>query len=262
MQENKMRQLLEKDSPTISTRLWSGWGVFTEMVALTGNFDYVELIAEYAPLTEKDFENVAMAAELHNSGSMLKVDYQNHGYVAQKAVGAGFQSILFADHHTAEEVRETVRIMKADQLGEGRFGYPNRRFIGGRTHLSQKDHAKRVNDVVLAFMIEKADAMNEIEEICSIPGVDMVQFGPSDYCLSLGKNREEYVEEYKAAERKMIKTALAHGVHPRCEIQTPEEAQYYLDLGVRHFSLGDQFKVMQKYLKEEGSRLRSRLAEI
>lgn len=100
MQENKMRQLLEKDSPTISTRLWSGWGVFTEMVALTGNFDYVELIAEYAPLTEKDFENVAMAAELHNIGSMLKVDYQNHGYVAQKAVGAGFQSILFADHHT------------------------------------------------------------------------------------------------------------------------------------------------------------------
>ena len=70
------------------------------------------------------------------------------------------------------------------------------------------------------------------------------------------------MEEYKAAERKMIKTALAHGVHPRCEIQTPEEAQYYLDLGVRHFSLGDQFKVMQKYLKEEGSRLRGQLAEI
>lgn len=262
MYENRMRKLLGENKPTISTRLWSGWGVFTEMVALTNNFDYIELIAEYAPLTQSDFENVAMAAELHGIGSMLKVDFQNRAYVAQKAIGAGFQSILFADHHTAEEVRQTIQAVKPDVLGEGRFGYPNRRFIGGQTHLSQMDHASRLNDVVLAFMIEKAEAMEQIEEICSIPGVDMVQFGPSDYSMSLGKNREEYVKEYKEAEKKMIQTALKHGICPRCEIQSPEEAQYYIELGVRHFSLGDQFKVMRRYLVEEGGKLRSQVNKL
>ena len=261
MRENIIRKRLAEGAPTLSTRLWSGWPLFTEVTAQTGHYDYVELIAEYAPLTQADFENVAMAAELHGIGSMLKIDFQNRGYIAQKAVGAGFQAILFADHHTPEEVRETVYMMKPDVLGEGRFGYPNRRYIGGSTHLPQMEHAARVRDVVLAFMIEKAEAMERIEEICSIPGVDMVQFGPSDYSMSLGENRDDYISEYRAAEREMIRTALAHGVHPRCEIQSAEEAQYYLDLGVRHFSLGDQYKVMRRFLETEGSKLRGKISE-
>ena len=258
MKENKVRSLLQEGSPTTSTRLWSAWPLYTEMVGTTNNFDYIELVAEYTPLSQSDLENVAMAAELHGMGSMIKVDFQNRGYVAQKAVGAGFQAVLFADHHTPAEVRESICMIKPDKLGEGRFGYPNRRFIGAQTHISQLEHARRLDEIVLAFMIEKAETMQYIEEICAIPGVDMVQFGPSDYSMSLGKNRDEYVAEYKAAERTMIKAALKHGVHPRCEIQTPEEAQYYIDLGVKHFSLGDQFKVLKKYWMEDGARLRKK----
>ena len=47
------------------------------------------------------------------------------------------------------------------------------------------DYAAMNGSLVKAFMIEKKEAMDNIEEICSIPGVDMVQFGPSDYCISL-----------------------------------------------------------------------------
>nr|WP_130789932.1 aldolase/citrate lyase family protein [Lachnoclostridium pacaense] len=256
MKDNKIRALLLKGNPTTSTRLWSSWPLYTELVGTTDNFDYIELVAEYTPLTQSDLENVARAAELHGMGSMIKVDFQNRGYVAQKAVGAGFQAILFADHHTPDEVRESIRMIKPDRMGEGRFGYPNRRFIGAQTHISQLEHAKRLDEIVLAFMIEKAEAMEYIEEICAIPGVDMVQFGPSDYSMSLGKDRDEYEAEYKAAERKMIAAAQKYGVSPRCEIQSPEEAQYYIDLGVKHFSLGDQFKVLRKYWVEEGARLR------
>ncbi len=53
----------------------------------------------------------------------------------------------------------------------------NRRFYWLSAHLSQLDHVKRVNEVVLCFfMIEKETMDVNIEEICSIPGVDMVQF--------------------------------------------------------------------------------------
>lgn len=67
-------------------------------------------------------------------------------------------------------------------------------------------------------MIEKKETMDNIEEICSIPGVDLVQFGPSDYAMSMGKNKADIDEECKAAERKMIEVALKHGIQPRCEI--------------------------------------------
>ena len=262
MKENKIRHLLREGLPTTSTRMWSVWPFYTEVIGETGNFDYVEFVAEYAPFSQADLENFARAAELKNMGTMLKVDFQNRGYIAQKAVAAGFQAINFADHHTAEEVRESVAMMKPDCLGRGRFGYPNRRYIGTQPYISQMDHVRRLDDIVLCFMIEKTDAMDEIEEICSIPGVDMVQFGPSDYSMSAGMNRPDMEEEVKAAERKMIEVALKHGVHPRCEISSPAEAEYYISLGVRHFSLGDQLKVLEKFWRTEGKVMRDRANEL
>jgi len=256
MTDNKLRKLLQEGKPSTSTRMWSTWPFYTEVVGATGNFDYVEFVAEYSPFTQYDLENMARAAELHNMGTMIKVDFQNRGYVAQKAIAAGFQSIMFADHHTPEEVRESIAMLKPDCLGRGRFGFPNRRYIGTQVYPSQMDHVKRLDDVVFCFMIEKEEAMEHIEEICSIPGVDMVQFGPSDYSMSAGKNRSEYVEECKAVERKMIEVALKHGVQPRCEIATPEAAEYYISLGVKHFSLGDQLKVLMGFWENEGKKIR------
>ena len=64
MKENKIRQLLSRQQPTTSTRIWSTWPFYTEVIGETGNFDYMEFVAEYAPFTHADLENLARAAEL------------------------------------------------------------------------------------------------------------------------------------------------------------------------------------------------------
>ena len=258
MKTNRLRYLLDNGLPSVSTRLWSTNPFFTEAVGSTGNYDYIEFVAEYAPFSQLELENLARAAELHDMGTMIKVDYQNRGYVAQKAIGSGFQSILFTDHQTPEQVAESVRLVRSEtpDMG-GRFGYPNKRFIGFQPRIPQMDHAKRVNEIVLCFMIEKAVAVDNIEEICKIPGVDMIQFGPSDYSMSRGWNNKDHGAESKAAERHCIEVALRNGVQPRCEIQSVEAAQYYIDLGVRHFSLGDQFVQLINSWTNDGGRMRA-----
>lgn len=257
MKENRLRYLLNHDLPSVATRIWSTNPFFTEAVGASGNFDYVEFLAEYSPVTQLEMENLCRAAELHDMASIIKVDFQNRGYVAQKAIGSGFQGVLFTDHQTPEQVRETIRLVKSEtpEAG-GRFGYPNKRFIGFQPRIAQMDHARRVDEIVLLFMIEKAVAVDNIEEICSIPGVDMIQFGPSDYCMSRGWNVKDHREETRAAERHCIEVALAHGVQPRCEIHSAEAAKYYMDLGVRHFCLGDQLVQFQAYLNGEGKLMR------
>ena len=95
-----------------------------------------------------------------------------------------------------------------------------------------------------------------IEEICSVPGVDMVQFGPSDYSMSCGKNISDFSQEAKDAERVMIETALRHGVQPRCEISCVEESHYYIKLGVRHFCVGDQAIALNNFWIAQGSAMR------
>lgn len=257
MKYNKLRTILEEGRPSVATRMWSTNPFFTEWLGQSGGFDYVEFVAEYSPFTQYDLQNICRAAELNEMGSMIKVDFQNRGYTAQKAVASGFQSVMFTDHRTADDVRESVRMMKSEtpEAG-GTFGFPNNRFIGGQSHMPQMSHAKRLDEVVLCFMIEKKEAMDNIEEICSVPGVDMVQFGPSDYCMSCGLNRDSYMEQAKAAERKMIETALRHGVQPRCEIPNFEAAQYYIDLGVRHFCVGDQLGVLRNFWSAQGAGMR------
>ena len=258
MRENKLRRILREGGTSVSTRLWSTWPVYTESLGLTGNVDYMEFVAEYAPFTQADLENMARAAELYEMGSMIKVDLQNRFYVAQKAVASGFQAVNFADHRTAQEVRDSIRVLRPMTVGsDGVYGHPNRRFICSPNNVSQEEHIARLNEIVCCFMIEKKEAMENLEEICAVPGVDMVQFGPADYSMSWGKNRDGFKEECRAAERRMIETALRYGVQPRCEINTPDQAQYYIDLGVRHFSLGDQLMKLKEFWMGQGGEMKA-----
>ena len=257
MKSNHLRELLSSGKPSVGTRIENTWPVITEIVGSTGNFDYVEFVAEYAPFSHYDLENIARAAELNDMSTMIKVDFQNRAYVAQKAMASGFQAILFTDHKTADEVRQSIHWVRPDTpQDQGRFGYPNRRWIGYQPSGPQMQYADMVRNTVLAFMIEKKEAMDNIEDICSVEGVDMVQFGPSDYSMSRGWNRGEHFDEFKAAEREMISVALAHGVQPRCEINSPDDAQYYIDLGVKHFCLGDELRTATTYWNQQGSAMR------
>mgnify|MGYP005809034819 FL=1 len=104
-------------------------------------------------------------------------------------------------------------------------------------------------NLVKAFMIEKAEAVDNIKAICSIPGVDMVQFGPSDYSMSRGWNAADHAQELKEIEEYVIRTALECGVAPRCECDTMDKVEYYRGLGVRHFCIGDELRVLNAYWK-------------
>lgn len=263
MKTNRLRQLLDQGLPSMGTRIFSTWPTVTEAVASTGKFDYIEFVAEYAPFNQVDLENICRTTDLYNMSSMIKLDFQNRAYVAQKALASGFQAIMFTDHKTAEEVKESLYVIRPDTPQDGgRFGFPTRRWNGYQGYRSQMDYAELLRQTVVAVMIEKKEAMDNIEEICSIPGVDMVQFGPSDYSLSLGWNMKEHFDEYKAAEREMIRVALAHGVQPRCEINTVEDAKYYIDLGVKHFCLGDELRNNMNYWNNVGGGLRDLIEKI
>lgn len=257
LRRNRLREILSQGSSSVGTRIESTWPAIVEVVGSTGHYDYVEFVAEYAPYSLSDLENICRTAELYGMGSMIKVDFQNRAYVAQKAMASGFQAVLLVDHKTPEEVKESIHVLKPDTPKDmGRFGYPNSRWIGYQPHKSQMDYARMVRETVIALMIEKKEIMDNIEEICAIPGVDMVQFGPSDYSMSMGWNMADHMEECKEAERRMIQVALMHGIQPRCEINTAEESLYYAGLGVRHFCLGDELRNNTNYWNRTGEALR------
>jgi len=68
---------------------------------------------------------------------------------------------------------------------------------------------------VVALMIEKRSAVENLETILSIGGIDMVQFGPADYSMSIGIPGQWSDPQVREAERYTIETALRMGIAPR-----------------------------------------------
>lgn len=236
--------------------------MFVEAIGWTGVYDYVEFLAEYAPYDLHDLDNFCRAAELYNLGTVIKVDQANNAYVAQRAIGSGFGGVLFVDSRTVDDVAQCVRSVRPDTLGsDGLYGSTPRRFsyagsLSYSTGGSAADYSQSLRDIVVLIMIEKKVAVDKLEEMLSVPGVDMIQWGPSDYTMSIGKPGQRALPEVKETERRVFQTALRMGVQPRAEIGTPDDAKYYLDMGVRHFNLGYEFFLLRDWWKRNGEALR------
>ena len=224
-------------------------------------FDYVEFVAEYGPFDLYALDNLCRAAELCGLYSMIKVDQEPRSFLAQRAIGAGFQSVLFADCRSVEEVRECVHIARPDTPEDrGTYGVAMRRFTymgyGGTP-----EYVQALRDVVVVIMIEKSGTVTQLEEVLSVQGVDMIQWGPSDYSMSVGWVGQEGSPEIKEIERKVFETALKMGVPPRAEINSVDQAKYYLDLGVRHFCIGTDISILYEWWKVNGERLRKVISD-
>src|SRR6266542_6781883 len=105
MKTNRIREQLKAGKPTLGTHIHSTWPSVVEAIALTGAYDYVEFVAEYAPYTLHDLDNMARAAELHDMSLMIKLDQDAQQVITQHAIGSGFHSVLFVDARTADDVR-------------------------------------------------------------------------------------------------------------------------------------------------------------
>ena len=256
MRANNLRQLLNDDKPSFSTHIHTTWPSIVEAIGHTGMYDYVEFVAEYAPYDLYDLDNLCRAAELHNIGMMIKVDLEPNRFYAQRAVGSGFQSVLFADCHNVAEARNAINTVRPDLLtNEGQFGVGTRRhaYMG---YGGGPDYVKALEEIVVMLMIEKQGAVDELEEILALPGLDMIQWGGSDYSMNIGRPGERESDEVLAVEKHVIKTSLEMGIQPRAEIGKPEDAERYLELGVKHFSIGTDFSILYQWFKSNGEALR------
>jgi hypothetical protein len=92
----------------------------------------------------------------------------------------------------------------------------------------------------------------------------MVQFGPADYGLSVGKPSRDYAAglhpEVREAREYTIKTCLKMGVRPRAELMSVSEAEYYLNLGVKDFNLSTDVGILRQFYSKEGGALRELVA--
>lgn len=131
MRPNRLRALLNAGEPTLGTHLLSTWPTLVELVGQAGNYDYVEFTAEYAPFDLHELDNLGRALELVSLAGMIKVEQTMWTHQAMRAIGSGFQSVLFADVRTVADARACVAAVRAETPGTGgRLGVGMLRDVG------------------------------------------------------------------------------------------------------------------------------------
>ena len=255
MRQNIIRQKLQNGEPTLSTHIHSVWPAEIEALGHTGLYDYVEFVAEYGPSDLHDLDNMCRAAELFNMGSMIKIDQSLMPFLAQRGIGAGFGSVLFTDVRSIEEVTECITAALPDHPDhKGLYGVATRRnsYMG---YGGSQEYVDSVADTVLAFMIEKKGAVDNLEQILSEERVEMVQWGGADFSMNIGQPRNMSHPDVVAAKKRTFEVAISMGVPPRAEIESSDETKEYLDMGVRHFSVGTDITILHNYWKKEGEQI-------
>lgn len=260
MRPNRFRALLNANQPTIGTHLLSTWPTLVELVGQAGNYDYVEFTAEYSPFDMHDLDNLGRALELKDLAGMIKVEQTQWTHQAMRAIGSGFQSILFADLRSVADAHACVAAVRAETPGTGgRLGVGMRRDVGTVRDGGSPAYVDALNEVVIAIMVEKRECVEDLDAILSVKGIDMVQFGGSDYSMSLGLTGQRNHPDVKAAERKTIEMALKKGLHPRVELANIKDAAPYLEMGVKHFCIGWDVRVLHDWWRVNGEGMRAML---
>ncbi len=111
---------------------------------------------------------------------LARVPWNEPGIIA-KVLDAGFSGLICPMVNTAEDARALVQSARYAPLGGRSFGPTRANMVHGAGYV------KSANDTVLVLaMIETAQALENLDAILAVEGIDGVYVGPSDLGLSLG----------------------------------------------------------------------------
>ena len=154
-----------------------------ELLALAG-FDFVAIDTEHAPLhLERTYQLIAHAQALGMSALVRLPDLACHDY--QRLLDSGADGLLVPRVRSPEEARAAVARMMFPPLGERGLGITSRAGDWGLMPLA--DYVANGNDRVLRCMqLEDRSALQSIETVLDVPGVNSVFLGMGDLQLSSG----------------------------------------------------------------------------
>jgi 4-hydroxy-2-oxoheptanedioate aldolase len=144
--------------------------------------DFVCIDQEHSALGPESVQALVAGAALGGVPALVRVSDSTAHHVAA-ALDAGAAGVLVPRVSSAPTARDVVRFARYPPLGERGLG-PGRAAVYGRTI---PDALATANDEILvAVQIETGAALDALEEILAVDGIDLIFVGPGDLSASLG----------------------------------------------------------------------------
>jgi len=251
---NKLKEILKEEKVAFGTCICSFSPNLVELAGYCG-FDFCRIDNEHAWRQDNMLEHMMRAGVIGDIVPLVRIDKGNP-YLIRKVLEIGAGGIIIPDIKNGEEVKEVVSAAKFPPSGIR--GYSSLCFSAGYGTKGGKDWINWSNEETLVgVMIEEPEAVENIDSIMSVEGLDFVLFGPSDYSISIGlpapnKNHPKVQDAIK----RTIESADKHGKYVMIGVGSPwvEEAEKYIVMGCKMIEIGHDYSVLrqvwQKTLKE------------
>jgi 4-hydroxy-2-oxoheptanedioate aldolase len=238
--KNRFREKLKAGEAQLG--IWNALGGNTVPELLAGcGFDWVLIDTEHSPVEPVEVMAALQALAAYPEVSPVVRPVVNDAALIKRYLDMGAQTLLIPFVQTAEEARAAVDAMRYPPAGM--------RGVAGLTRASRFGKvagytARAEEELCLLVQVETASALEQLEEIAGVEGVDGVFIGPSDLSASLGypgqPNHPEVVAAIEDGFARLAKLGVPGGILTLNE----EFARTCIDKGTAFTAVGVDLQLL------------------
>jgi 4-hydroxy-2-oxoheptanedioate aldolase len=232
----------------------SGSPVIAEQLSYSG-YDWLLVDTQHGPMDRQNLSNMLSAISNGGAMSMVRVGSAKDREGIQQALDSGANGILVPYINTKEEAMEAVSCCLYPTKGTRSVYFPqrctNEKGLLGYCGESNKN-------VIIALQVETADCIKNIDEILSIPEVDIAFLGQNDLCMSMGLFEKYefpkmyFSEELESATNKLIETAKKYNKTLGIFLFGTDRVAEFMKKGFNFMSVGND---LHHVLTQSGSHM-------
>jgi len=226
--QNPVRQTLAAGKPVIAgTVTLANIDVAAQMANY--GFDLLWIEMEHSPITLETLRNMVLATRGLKAMPFARVPV-NELWTAKRVLDAGALGVIFPFTSTVELAKQAVAACKYPPLGRRGAG-PGLAMFRWPAPEGYYDFADR--NAMVIVIIEEKRAVEKIEEIAAVPGIDVLFIGTNDLAFSYGKRGNYNDPEVKQAIARVLAAGNKNNLPVGRPAATPALIAEYLKEGFR-----------------------------
>ncbi len=246
---NAFKQALSRGERQVG--LWCGLAssMVAEILAGAG-FDWIVLDGEHAP---NDITTLLPQLQAMRSGTaepVFRVPW-NEPVIIKRALDVGARSLLIPFVQNAEEARKAVAAARYPPLGIRGVAVVMRASDYGRT---QGYHRNAHLDTCILVQLETKAAINEIEAVAAVEGVDGIFIGPSDLAAAFGHLGNPKHPEVQAAIKDAGARIRATGKSAGMLAGNPDDVEALFEMGFNFTAVGSDTGILARGAENTAAR--------
>ncbi|NLG51793.1 MAG: aldolase [Chloroflexi bacterium] len=247
VRENTLKRKLQNGETVLGPFMNCSYGAFVEIVGLAG-FDYAIIDMEHGPLSVQTAEDLCRAAQGVGLSPIVRIR-KNDGPQIQRALDIGSAGVQVPQIETKADAEAVVRGAKYVPYGMRGLSFYTR--AGDYTMFGVQGYTDKLNDEqVVIVHVEGKRGLDNLDEIITVPHIDVIFLGPYDISQSFGipgqVNDPRVVEGMEVATKKIRAAGKAAGTFAG-DVAT---AKRWIDAGIQYISLGVDVGIFAKACRD------------